>query len=430
MPVRPLLLRAAVAALVAAIAVACAALRRRRQRRLTGAALHPLHGSRARPPQPPGPSRSPTCAPSPATATTARRPTPTPARRPSSTRSTSCGCGSPRCPPRRSRSTDAHVTAACRRRHRQRDPLRPLRSRALQRVGDARAAHPEPHARPRPLARARRRLGRAPLRPGRLRRVVAAPPLLHQRPARDRDLREAGRRRRCPADPRHGRLGHAAAHEPLRWRRGRPAARDLPGRQPQPGRAAGARQTSARCAPRPGSSTARSPTSTCRCGGRCRASSRRRWSTTSSPTSSPGRCSPTRPTACSRGSRVRGEPYVARLRRGDPARRSIAPYYVHDAFPSLRMWERRESDWGLPNVRVDQPRLRGCARDDARDHDRERRRRRPCAGWAPRSAPSTPGATSPPPRSSARSSSGLRVSFARVAAEAHAYVTRLVLAGG
>ena len=39
--------------------------------------------------------------------------------------------------------------------------------------------------------------------------------------------------------------------------------------------------TSARCARRPGSSTARSPTSTCRRGARCRASSRRRWSITS-----------------------------------------------------------------------------------------------------------------------------------------------------
>ena len=26
-------------------------------------------------------------------------------------------------------------------------------------------------------------------------------------------------------------------------------------------------------------------------------------------------------------------------------------YYYHHAFPSLRIWERRESDWGLPNVR-------------------------------------------------------------------------------
>jgi hypothetical protein len=29
----------------------------------------------------------------------------------------------------------------------------------------------------------------------------------------------------------------------------------------------------------------------------------------------------------------------------------VYAYYYHHAFPSLRIWERRESDWGLPNVR-------------------------------------------------------------------------------
>jgi hypothetical protein len=28
----------------------------------------------------------------------------------------------------------------------------------------------------------------------------------------------------------------------------------------------------------------------------------------------------------------------------------LYPYYYHDAFPSLRVWERRETDWGLGNV--------------------------------------------------------------------------------
>ncbi len=31
---------------------------------------------------------------------------------------------------------------------------------------------------------------------------------------------------------------------------------------------------------------------------------------------------------------------------------SIDAYYVHDAFPTLRLWERRETDWGLGNVRA------------------------------------------------------------------------------
>jgi hypothetical protein len=28
----------------------------------------------------------------------------------------------------------------------------------------------------------------------------------------------------------------------------------------------------------------------------------------------------------------------------------VGAYYYHHAFPSMRVWERRESDWGLPNV--------------------------------------------------------------------------------
>ena len=31
---------------------------------------------------------------------------------------------------------------------------------------------------------------------------------------------------------------------------------------------------------------------------------------------------------------------------------SIDAYYVRNAFPTLRLWERRESDWGLGNVRA------------------------------------------------------------------------------
>jgi hypothetical protein len=29
----------------------------------------------------------------------------------------------------------------------------------------------------------------------------------------------------------------------------------------------------------------------------------------------------------------------------------LYPYYYHDVFPTLRIWERRESDWGLTNIR-------------------------------------------------------------------------------
>ncbi len=38
--------------------------------------------------------------------------------------------------------------------------------------------------------------------------------------------------------------------------------------------------------------------------------------------------------------------------RGTPmSLEELYPYYYHDAFPSLRVWERRETDWGLSNLR-------------------------------------------------------------------------------
>ena len=76
----------------------------------------------------------------------------------------------------------------------------------------------------------------------------------------------------------------------------------------------------------------------------------------------------------------------------------------------MRIWEQRETDWGLPERARDQRRLRGRARDDPRDHGRVRRRARACArlGAAFR-AEHAAAATSPPPRSSARSAPALGV---------------------
>jgi hypothetical protein len=108
---------------------------------------------------------------------------------------------------------------------------------------------------------------------------------------------------------------------------------------------------------------------------------------------------------------------------------AIAPYYIHNAFPSLRLWERRESDWGLPNVRVinlayqdalamthvimtENGGVAGLRRLGAAFRA-EHARRDFTAAQVQRAF-----------------SRGLHVSFGRVAAEARAYVTRQVLAGG
>jgi hypothetical protein len=108
---------------------------------------------------------------------------------------------------------------------------------------------------------------------------------------------------------------------------------------------------------------------------------------------------------------------------------AIAPYYVHDAFPSLRLWERRESDWGLPNVRVI-----NLAYEDALamthvimiENGGVAGLRR--LGAAFRAEHARRDFTAAEVQRAFRT--GLHVSFARVAAEARAYVTRLVLAGG
>jgi hypothetical protein len=108
---------------------------------------------------------------------------------------------------------------------------------------------------------------------------------------------------------------------------------------------------------------------------------------------------------------------------------AIAPYYVHNAFPSLRLWERRESDWGLPNVRVI-----NLAYEDAlamthvimTENGGVAGLRR--LGAAFRAEHARRDFTAAQVQDAFRT--GLHVSFGRVAAEARAYVTRLVLAGG
>ena len=40
-----------------------------------------------------------------------------------------------------------------------------------------------------------------------------------------------------------------------------------------------------------------------------------------------------------------------RLRGVPMSLEEIYPYYYHDAFPTLRIWERRETDWGVTNLR-------------------------------------------------------------------------------
>ncbi len=106
----------------------------------------------------------------------------------------------------------------------------------------------------------------------------------------------------------------------------------------------------------------------------------------------------------------------------------LVAYYLHNAFPSLRIWERRESDWGLPNVRsigvcysdalamthviLQQnggvPALRRLGAAFRAEHAR----RDFTAAQVERAF-----------------QRGLGVSFAHVVAEAHAYATRAVLAG-
>lgn len=104
-------------------------------------------------------------------------------------------------------------------------------------------------------------------------------------------------------------------------------------------------------------------------------------------------------------------------------------YYYHGAFPSLRIWERRESDWGLPNVRTI-----GVAYDDAlamtavimEEHGGVPGLRR--LGAAFRAQHARRDFTAVQVEHAFQRALG--VSFQRVVAEAHAYTARAVLAGG
>ena len=329
------------------------------------AALHPVGRAGAGGCDRAARSRSPTCS---ALARPplrpAPRPTPTPARPPSSTRSTSCGCGSTRCPPSRSRSP----------------------TRASRRKAGAVTVSATLFARfgPAPYS-AWVTLGPRTLRltPGRGRwHVRADVSVVHRSDLAAYGVSwlhhpyfingqrvtvvyaEAGRRRGRPADPGHGRVGHPGARRPLRRRRGGPAAGDLPGRQPQPGRAAGARR------PRQGAHAGRVPVQLVRLhrpaavagaaerragvDGRSRADPRRHPADARRRAAQPAR-----------GDRdVRGGPATwsstARRMPLDAHRRLLLPPRVPEP---AHLGAARERLGPAERAR-DQRRLRGCARDD------------------------------------------------------------------
>jgi hypothetical protein len=104
-------------------------------------------------------------------------------------------------------------------------------------------------------------------------------------------------------------------------------------------------------------------------------------------------------------------------------------YYYHDAFPSLRVWERREADWGLGNVRA----IGLCYLDAlaithvivARHGGVEALRR---LGAAFRAQHARRDFTAAQVRAAFRR--GLGVSFDQIAAEAHAYTRASVWLSG
>lgn len=104
-------------------------------------------------------------------------------------------------------------------------------------------------------------------------------------------------------------------------------------------------------------------------------------------------------------------------------------YYYHDAFPSLRVWERRETDWGLKNVHA----IGICYLDAlamthviVARHGGVSALRRLAAAF--RAQHARRDFTAEQVRAAFRR--GLGVSFDRVAAEAHAYTRATVWAGG
>jgi len=104
-------------------------------------------------------------------------------------------------------------------------------------------------------------------------------------------------------------------------------------------------------------------------------------------------------------------------------------YYYHHAFPSLRIWQRRETDWGLPDVRSI-----GVAYEDAlvmtavimNEHGGVPALRRLGAAFRAEHARRDFTAAQVE-RAFER---GLGVSFQQVVAEAHALTARTVLGGG
>jgi hypothetical protein len=108
---------------------------------------------------------------------------------------------------------------------------------------------------------------------------------------------------------------------------------------------------------------------------------------------------------------------------------AIDAYYLHNAFPTLLVWRRRESDWGLPNVRaINLSYLDALAMTHAimADNGGVPALRR--LGAAFRAQHARRDFTAAQVERAFRTALG--VPFQRVESEAHAYTTQVVAAGG
>ena len=107
----------------------------------------------------------------------------------------------------------------------------------------------------------------------------------------------------------------------------------------------------------------------------------------------------------------------------------IDAYYMRNAFPTLQVWRRRESDWGLPNVRaISLSYLDALAMTHAimTENGGVPALRR--LGAAFRAEHARRDFTAAQVQQAFRT--GLGVSFGHVVAEAHAFASRVVAAGG
>jgi hypothetical protein len=117
-----------------------------------------------------------------------------------------------------------------------------------------------------------------------------------------------------------------------------------------------------------------------------------------------------------------------RLRGASMSLEELYAFYYHDAFPTLRVWERRETDWGLSNLRaIGLCYLDGLAMTHvivARHGGTDALRR---LGAAFRAEHARRDFTAAQVHDAFRR--GLGVSFERVEAEAHAYARETLLTG-